>query len=82
MPEHVPLFLVASPDDAPSSIARTLKTNSAVHIITAFTKLKERKIWVSALWSRGCYYGSVGAITEESAKKYIENQKSNIGGTK
>ena len=29
----------------------------------------------------GCYYGSVGAITEESVKKYIENQKPNIGGT-
>ena len=26
-------------------------------------------------------YGSVGAITEESVKRYIENQKSNIGGT-
>ena len=81
MPGHVHLFLEASPDDAPSSIARTLKSISAVHIFTAFPKLKERKFWGSGLWSRGCYYGSVGAITEDSVKKYIENQKSNIGGT-
>ena len=81
MPEHVHHFLEASPDDAPSSIARTLKLISAVHIFTAFPKLKERKFWGSGLWSRGCYYGSVSAITEESVKKYIENQKSNIGGT-
>ena len=58
-----------------------LKSISAVHIFTAFPKLKERKFWGSGLWSRGCYYGSVGAITEDSVKKYIENQKSNIGGT-
>ena len=51
-----------------------------VHIFTAFPKLKERKFWGSGLWSR-CCYGSVGAVTEENVKKYIENQKSNIGGT-
>ena len=51
MPEHVHLFLEASPDDAPSSIARTLKSISAVHIFTAFPKLKERKFWGSGLWS-------------------------------
>lgn len=52
-----------------------------IHIFTAFPKLKERKFWGSGLWSRGCYYGSVGAVTEENVKMYIENQKSNIGGT-
>ncbi len=81
MPEHVHLFLEASPDEAPPMIARTLKSISAVHIFTVFPKLKERKFWRSGLWFRGCYYESVGAITEESVKMYIENQKSNIGGT-
>lgn len=51
-----------------------------IHIFTAFPKLKERKFWESGLWSRGCCYGSVGIVTEESVKMYIENQKSNIGG--
>ena len=41
MPEHVQLFIEASPDDASSSIASTLKPISAVHIFTAFPKLKE-----------------------------------------
>ena len=52
MPDHVHLFLEASPDDAPSSIARTLKSISAVHIFTAFPKLKERKFWGSGLWNQ------------------------------
>ena len=81
MPDHVHLLLEASPDDAPSSTARTLKSISAVHIFTAFPKLEERRFWGSGLWPRGCCYGSVGAITEDSVEKYIGNQKSNIGGT-
>ncbi len=55
MPEHVHIFLEASPDDAPSSIARTLKSISAVHIFTAFPKLKERKFWGSGLWALMSY---------------------------
>ena len=74
MPDHVHLFPEASPDEAPSAIARTLKPISAVHIFTAFPKLKEGKSWGSGPWSRGCYYGSVGAVTEDGVKKYIENQ--------
>ncbi len=53
MPDHVHLLLEASPDDAPSSMARTLKSISAVLIFTAFPKLKERRFWGSGLWSRG-----------------------------
>ena len=41
MPEHVHLFLEASPDEAPSMIARTLKSISAVHIFTAFISKAE-----------------------------------------
>ena len=37
-----------------------------VYIFTAFPKLKERKFWGSGLWSRGCCYGSVGAVTDET----------------
>ena len=52
-----------------------------VYIFTAFPKLKERKFWGSGLWSRGCYYGSVGAVTEESVNRSIKDQKSGIGGS-
>ena len=81
MPEHVHIFLEALPDDAPSSIVRTLKSISAVQYLPSLPKTEGAQVLgiQSSLWLRGCYYGSAGAITEESVKKYIENQKSNIG---
>ena len=69
MPEHVQLFIEASPDDVPSSIARTLKSISAVHIFTAFPKLKERKFWDPA-------YGPVDAITGVSVQSQRKAWKS------
>ncbi|MFW0860229.1 MAG: transposase [Dehalococcoidia bacterium] len=40
-----------------------------------FPKLKGRRFWGSGLLSRGTYYASVGHISEESIRKYIESQK-------
>ena len=61
MPEHVQLFIEASPDDASSSIASTLKPISAVHIFTAFPRLREHKFWDPA-------YGPGDAITGVSVQ--------------
>jgi putative transposase len=75
MPDHVHLFLQADHLTAPVIIAKTLKSISAVHIFNKFPKLKARKFWGSGLWSRGTYYASVGHISEEAIRQYIETQK-------
>jgi hypothetical protein len=44
-------------------------------LFNLFPTLKSRKFWGSGLWSRGTYYATVGHITEDSVRKYIETQK-------
>ena len=75
MPDHVHLFVQADHTVAPVEIAKTLKSISAVHIFNKFPKLKGRKFWGSGLWSRGTYYASVGHISEDAVRKYIQTQK-------
>jgi putative transposase len=75
MPDHVHLFLQADHLTAPVTIVKTLKSISAVHLFNKFPKLKARKFWGSGLWSRGTYYASVGHISEEAIRQYIETQK-------
>lgn len=75
MPEHVHLFIQVGPGDRPNDISRILKSISAVHIFGQFPKLKGRKFWGSGLWSRECYYGSVGNVNEETISRYVESQK-------
>lgn len=75
MSDHVHCFVQADHTVAPVEIAKTLKSISAVHIFNKFPKLKGRKFWGSGLWSRGTYYASVGHISEDAVRKYIQTQK-------
>lgn len=75
MPDHVHMFVTANPQTAPAEIARTVKSISAVRIFTQFPTLKGRKFWGSGLWSPSTYFGSVGHISEDTVRKYIQTQK-------
>ena len=75
MPEHVHLFVEISPNDRPVDVAKTLKSCSAIYMFAKFPDLKRRRFWGKAMWSRGTYYASVGHISDETVKRYIEMQK-------
>ena len=75
MPDHVHCFIQAPPSIAPSEIASTLKSISAVKLFTLFPKLKQQKFWGTGLWSPSTYYASVGGVSEEAIRRYIQNQK-------
>jgi putative transposase len=75
MPDHVHVFVQADHMTAPIEIAKTMKSISAVHIFSTFKDLKKRRFWGSGMWSDGTYYASVGHISEDAVKRYIETQK-------
>lgn len=75
MPDHVHLFVQADHMTAPFEIGKTLKSISAVEIFKRFPKLKQKRFWGSGLWSRGTYYATVGHISEDAIRRYIETQK-------
>lgn len=56
MPDHVHVFVSASPQTPPAEIAKTLKSISAVKVFTTFPKLKGQKFWGSGLWSPSTYF--------------------------
>lgn len=82
MPDHVHLLVEADPSTAPSTIAATLKSISAVHLFATFKDLKRRKFWGSGLWSPATYYGSVGEANAETVRAYVANQKVGHGNSK
>ncbi len=72
MPDHVHLFVKASPSLAPHFIVGQLKGYSSRILRNEFPSLKSR---LPSLWTRSYYIESVGHISEDTIRKYIEDQE-------
>ena len=75
MPGHVHIFVQLDHTTAPVEVVKTVKSISAVKLFTQFPDLKKRKFWGSGMWSDGAYYATVGGVSEEAVRRYIEEQK-------
>lgn len=72
MSDHVHIFVKANPTLAPHFIVQQLKGFSSRVLRKEFPKLKSK---LPTLWTRSYYCESIGHISEEVVKKYIEDQK-------
>jgi putative transposase len=72
--DHLHVFASAHPKIAPSYIVKMLKGISTRTLFLKFPQLKKR-LWGGHLWNSSFYIETVGSISEETMKKYIEKQK-------
>ncbi|KGG80472.1 transposase [Caloranaerobacter azorensis H53214] len=72
--DHVHLLISCPPDIAPSKIVQYLKGRSSKLIQDEFPELK-RRYWGQHIWARGYFCATVGTVTEETIRNYIENQE-------
>ena len=72
MPDHVHIFIKSNPTLAPHYIVQQLKGYTSRVLRKEFKNLRTR---LPTLWTRSYYCESIGHISEEAVKKYIEDQK-------
>ena len=72
MPDHCHLFIKVGPTDAPHFVVNQLKGYTSFKLRAEFPWLKAR---LPSLWTRSYYVESVGHISEDVIKRYIEDQK-------
>ena len=77
MPDHVHLFLAVHPTYSLSKTFQLFKGISSRRLFWRFPTLK-RQLWGGHLWTRGKFFRSVGEITNERIKFYIN--ESQTGG--
>lgn len=76
MPDHIHLFISAKPIAAPVDIVRTIKSITAIEIFKKYPRLKQFYSKCGSLWSKGYFVSTIGKVSAETVKKYIEEQKS------
>lgn len=74
MPDHVHLFVSAHPKYSPSYIYKMMKGISGRRLFIEFPVIKKR-LWKGQLWNSSTYIETVGHISEDTIKRYIEDQK-------
>jgi len=72
--DHVHMLLSCPPTLAPSKIMQYLKGRSSKILQEEYEELRKR-YWGQHLWATGYFCRTVGAVTEEMIKEYIENQQ-------
>ncbi len=72
-PDHVHMLVAAPPTIAVSRLVQYLKGRSSRKLQMEYEELK-RRYWGQHLWARGYFCATVGTVTDELIKKYIEGQ--------
>ena len=76
MPDHIHIFISTKPTVAPSDVVRTLKSISAIELFKQYPELKKFYSRCGSLWSKGYFASSIGNVSEETVRRYIQEQKS------
>ncbi|MXV84302.1 IS200/IS605 family transposase [Candidatus Poribacteria bacterium] len=72
MPDHIHLLVSIPPNISVTSVIGKIKGYTAKVLRNEFPTLTRR---LPCLWTRSKFVGSVGSVTLEALKQYIENQK-------
>lgn len=73
-PDHLHLFLTVPPAIAVANAVKILKGTTARKLFLEFPQLK-KELWGGHLWSPSYYVGTVGNVSAETIRRYIERSE-------
>lgn len=74
-PDHCHVFIVACKNHGPAQVAKLLKGFSSRMMRKNHKELFDDKLWGNKFWSAGYFYRTVGAVNNETVKKYVDESQ-------
>lgn len=75
MPDHVHILISCNPRYGIMTCVQNIKSITAKELFNVFPYIKKRYLWGGQFWSRSSFVSTVGSVSLEVVKQYIENQK-------
>ena len=75
MPDHVHLLISCNPRFGIMTCIQRIKSITAKMLYKEFPYIKRNYLWGGKFWSRSSFVSTVGSVSLETVKAYIENQK-------
>ena len=72
--DHVHVFVSAIPKISISYIAKMMKGISGRLLLKEFPEIS-KALWNGELWNPSYYVETIGSVSEEAIRKYIQNQE-------
>ena len=71
--DHVHCFVTAPPKLSITNIVKYLKGISGRKLFEEHPEIRQ-KLWKGELWNHSYYVETIGSVSEENIRRYIENQ--------
>ena len=71
--DHVQCFITAPPKLSVTTIVKYLKGITGRKLYEQFPEMRN-KLWKGQLWNHSYYCETIGSVSEENIKRYIEKQ--------
>ncbi len=72
--DHIHLFVSAHPKISISYMVKMMKGISGRLLMKEFPEI-EKYLWKNELWNPSYYVETIGSVSEENIKRYIQNQE-------
>ena len=76
--DHIHLVIRGEPTTRPSDVMQVVKSISAREFFRLHPDIKRRYFWGGKLWTQSYFVETIGNADEETIRRYVQNQLSEI----
>lgn len=72
--DHIHMIINCNPRYGVMKCVQVLKQVTAYRLFEEFPHIRKTKLWGGKFWSRSSFVSTVGSVSLDVVKQYIENQ--------